>query len=504
MNQNLLDLKNRLHEIYDLECAAQVLVWDQATYMPTGGGPARGRQIALIERIAHEKYTDLEIGRLLDALRPYEVSLPYESNDASLIRETRRQFERRIKVPSSFVAEFGEHTSETYDLWTQAKPANEFARLLPNLEKTIDLSRRYSSFFPGSEHIADPLIDRYDHGMKAASLRKLFAELRGQLVPLVKAITSQPPIDDSCVFQHFPQSQQLAFAEQVVRRLGYDFDRGRVDLTHHPFMIRFSLGDIRITTRVNENDLRDALFSNIHEAGHAMYEQGIAREFEATPLAEGTSAGVHESQSRLWENLVGRSRGFWEFFYPQIQAAFPDQLGRVPLETFHRAINTVRRSLIRTDADEVTYNLHVMLRLDFELQLLEGTLAPRDLPEAWHERLETDLGLAPKSDTEGVLQDVHWFSDHVGGVFQGYTLGNIMSAQFYAAALKAHPGIPDHIRRGEFEPLRTWLTENVYRHGAKFTADELLQRATGQPLTLEPYLRYLKNKYGELYGLTFD
>jgi carboxypeptidase Taq len=504
MNQKLIDLKNRLHEIYDLECAAQVLVWDQATYMPVGGGPARGRQIALIERIAHEKFIDPEIGRLLDVLRPLEESLPYDSDEASLIRETRRQYERRIKVPPAFVAEFCEHIAQTYDAWVEAKPADDFARLLPLLEKTIDLSRRYSSFFPGSEHIADPLIDRYDRGMKTASLRKLFAELRSQLVPLVKAITSQPPIDAACVFQHFPKDKQLAFAEGVVRRLGYDFERGRIDLTHHPFMIRFSLGDIRITTRVNENDVRDALFSNIHESGHAMYEQGIAREYEGSPLAEGTSAGVHESQSRLWENLVGRSHDFWEFFYPQIQAAFPDQLNRTPLETFYRAVNKVERTLIRTDADEVTYNLHVMLRLDFELQMLEGSLHPRDLPEAWHERLETDLGLTPKNDAEGVMQDVHWFSDHVGGVFQGYTLGNIMSAQFYAAALKAIPDIPEQIRRGEFAPLRGWLTENVYRHGAKFTADELLQRATGMPLTIEPYMRYLKTKYGELYGLTFD
>ncbi len=504
MNQKLLTLKHRLHEINDLDSAAYVLQWDQATYMPVGGGPARARQLALLERLAHERFIDPEIGRLLDSLQPYADSLPYESDDAALIRVTRREYERKLKIPPAFVAEFGEHTSNTFDVWMEAKPANDFARIRPYLEKTVALSRRYANYFPGYEHIADPLIDRYDYGMKASSLRKLFAELRESLVPLVKAIAAQPPIDAAPVFQHFPPDKQFAFAADVVRRLGYDFTRGRVDLTPHPFMIRFSLGDIRITTHLQENDLRDALFSNIHEAGHALYEQGICRDYEGTPLAEGASAGVHESQSRLWENIVGRSYGFWEFFYSQIQTAFPDQLRHIPLDTFYRAINKVERSLIRIDADEVTYNLHVMLRLDLERQLLDGALEVRDLPEAWCERLETDLGVAPKSDTEGVLQDSHWYSDHVGGVFQGYTLGNIMSAQFYEAALTAHPGLPDQIRQGHFDPLRSWLTEHIYQHGSKFTADELLARATGQPMQIEPYLRYLKTKYGELYGLILD
>ena len=490
-----------LLEADDLKSAANVLVWDQSTYMPPGGGQARARQLATLERLAHEKFTSPQIGRLLDQLRPYEESLPYESDEASLIRVTRREYERKVKVPADFVARFSAHTAETYDAWTTAKPANDWPRMMPLLEKTLDLSREYSNYFPGSEHPADPLIDLQDFGMKASSLRKLFAELRAQLVPLVQAITARPPIDDSCVFQHFPEGPQLAFGLEVIKRLGYDFERGRQDKTHHPFETAFSIGDVRITTHVKENDLRDALFSTIHESGHAMYDQGVNPAYEGTPLAEGTSAGVHESQSRLWENVAGRSRGFWEFFYPRLQAAFPNQLGKVSLDTFYGAINKVERSLVRMDADEVTYNLHIMSRLDFELQLLEGALAVRDLPEAWHERLEADLGIAPKSDRDGVLQDVHWFSDHIGGVFQGYTLGNIMSAQFYEAAITAHPDIPAQIKAGEFSTLHGWLKENIYQHGMKFTANELLERATGGLLSIEPYMRYLRGKYQSLYGL---
>jgi carboxypeptidase Taq len=316
----------------------------------------------------------------------------------------------------------------------------------------------------------------------------------------VRAITAQPPADDGCLRRPTPEADQLAFGLEVIRRFGYDFERGRQDKTHHPYMTKFSLGDVRITTRVREDDLSDALFGTLHEAGHALYEQGFRRDFEGTPLAEGTSAGVHESQSRLWENVVGRSRGLWEHFYPRLQARFP-HLQAVPLDTFYRAINKVERSLIRTEADEVTYNLHVMIRFDLELDLLEGRLAIHDLPETWRARYQRDLGIASPDDRDGVLQDVHWFSGVIGGVFQGYTLGNILSAQFYDAAVAARPEIPAEIRRGEFDALLGWLREDVYQHGSKFTAAELVQRATGGPMSIEPYLRYLWNKYQPLYGL---
>jgi carboxypeptidase Taq len=501
METKLAELKTRLAEASDLNSAAAVLGWDQMTYMPPGGAPARGRHLATLGKVAQEKSILPEIGKLLDDLRPYEESLPFEHDDASLIRVARRDYERLTRIPPEFTARYNAHITETYQLWAEARPANDFEKVRPNLEKTLDLSREMANFFPGYEHIADPLIDFADYGMKASSVRRLFADLRTAQVPIAQAIFAQEPADDSCLRKHFPEKEQMAFSEEVVREMGYDFQRGRVDKTHHPFTISFSAGDVRITTRVREDHLGECLFSDIHEAGHALYEQGVDMKYDGTSLANGTSAGVHESQSRLWENLVGRSRNFWEHFYPKLGKAFPEQFKGVPLETFYRAINKVERSLIRTDADEVTYNLHVMLRFEFELALLEGTLAVKDLPEAWRERSKTDLGIAPPDDKDGVLQDVHWYASVIGGVFQGYTLGNVMGAQFFEAALKTHPEIPSEMKQGKFDTLHGWLIENIYRHGRKFTAPELVKRITGSDISIEPYIKYLRTKYGELYKL---
>lgn len=501
MQDKLQELKARLYEANDLRMAAAVLNWDQATYMPSGGVAARGRQLGTLSRLAHEKFTDPAVGKLLDDLRAYEDGLPYDSDDASLARVTRREYERQLKVPSWFVALLQEHGAQSYDMWTRARPANDFKMVQPVLEKTLDLSRQLADFFPGYEHIADPLISFADEGMKASRVSAVFSALREKLVPLVKAITAQAPSDDECLHQYFPEDKQLGFGLEVIKRFGFDFNRGRQDKTHHPFMTKFSLGDVRITTRVKERDLGEAIFSTMHESGHAMYEMGINREYEGTPLANGTSAGVHESQSRLWENVVGRSLEFWSYFYPRLQEVFPDQLNAVPLETFYRAINKAQPSLIRTDADEVTYNLHPIIRFDLEMQLLDGRLSVGDLPDAWRARYASDIGIAPSDDKDGVLQDVHWFGGLIGGSFQGYTLGNIMGAQFYAVAAQQCPQINDEIGRGEFGALHNWLIEDVYRHGSKFTADELLQRVTGGPLSVEPYIAYLTSKYGAMYHL---
>ncbi|HEY1407906.1 MAG TPA: carboxypeptidase M32 [Promineifilum sp.] len=495
MEEKLKQLKTSLREIEDLGGVAALLGWDQATYMPPGGAAARGRQSALIARLSHEKFIDPAIGRLLDELQPYADSLGPDHDDASLIRVTRRNYDKAVKVPPQLLADFNEHGAASFQAWTTARPADDIETMLPMLEKTLDFSRRLADCFPGYEHIADPLIDFSDEGMKAESIRALFAELRAQLVPLLKEVLAGPTVDDSCLYQTFPEDKQRAFGEKVIRELGYDFNRGRQDKTFHPFMTKFSLGDVRITTRFQEDYLGDGLFSTIHEAGHAMYEQGIDRSYEASPLANGTSAGVHESQSRLWENVVGRSRTFWNHFYPQLQAEFPRQFGDVELETFYRAINKVQPSLIRTEADQMTYDLHVMIRFDLELALLEGSLALRELPEAWRARYQSDLGVSAEQERDGVLQDVHWYAGTIGGAFQGYTLGNIMSALFYRHAQLANPEIPAEIGRGEFDTLHSWLTGNIYRHGAKYTADELVERVTGGPLTIEPYVAYLRGKF---------
>lgn len=501
MEAKFQELKSRLLEVDDLNSAAALLHWDQSTYMPPGGAAARARQIATLSRLAHEKFIDPAIGDLLDALESYAESLPYESDEASLIRSASRKYQRAARVPASFAAELSEHSSASFDNWTRARPADDFAVTQPFLERTLELSRRLAEFFPGSEHIADPLIDFADHGMKASTISDLFKDLRSEVVPMVRAISAQPVADDSCLHHRFPEAEQLAFGAEVVKQFGYKFDRGRQDKTHHPYMTKFSLGDVRITTRVNEHDLSEALFSTMHEAGHAMYEQNIPLDFEGSVLANGASAGMHESQSRLWENLVGRSWGFWTYYFPRLQETFPSQLGDISVDTFYRAINKVQPSLIRTDADEVTYNLHVMIRFDLELALLEGSLAVRDLPEAWVERYRADLGVAPPDDRDGVLQDVHWFAGTIGGAFQGYTLGNIMGIQLYNAALNEFPEIRQDIEAGEFKRLSGWLRENIYKHGDKFTTTELIESATGQPLSIEPHVNYLRSKFGELYDL---
>jgi len=501
MQNKLKELKTRLMEIDDLRGAAALLYWDQATYMPPEGAEARGRQMATLERLAHEKFTDAAVGTLLDQLRPHEEGLPYEHPEAALIRVTRRQYEREVKVPPAFTAELSRHLTSSYEAWVKARPANDFSLVQPCLEKTLELSRRLADFFPGYEHIADPLITYEDEGMKASILRTLFAELREQLVPIVEAITSQPPADDAFLRQHYPEARQLAVGREVVERMGYEFSRGRRDKTPHPFMTKFSLGDVRITTRVEENYLAESLYGAMHEAGHALYEQGINRDFEATPLADGCSAGAHEAQSRLWENRVGRSREFCRFLFPRLQEVFPDQLSAVSPDAFYRAINKVERSLVRTAADEVTYNLHVMIRFELELKLLEGSLSIADLPQAWREMYRSDLGIAPQDDRDGVLQDMHWYGATIGGKFQGYTLGNIMGAQFYRSALEAHPDIPEQISRGRFDTLLGWLRENIYQYGNVFTPDELIERVTGGPLNIDPYIAYIAGKYGELYSL---
>lgn len=499
--EKMARLREALAEVADLRSAAAVLVWDQRTYMPPGGSEARGRQLSRLSKLAHERFASGEVGELLEGLKSYEESLPYDSDDASLLRLVRRNYEREARLDANFVAELTRHTSDAYAVWARARPADDFEAARPYLERGMELSRRYAEYFPESEHPADPLIEGPDPGMSAASVREVFSQLRERLLPLAGEILSGAPANDSCLRRGYGEAEKFGFAEDVIRRFGYDFERGRQDLTPHPFMIRFANGDVRITTRTAENDLRSPLFPTMHEAGHALYEQNVAPDFDGTPLARGTSMGLHESQSRLWENIVGRGRPFWRFFYPRLQKTFPAQLKDVPMEEFHRAINKVERSLIRTEADEVTYNLHVIMRFDFELDLLEGNMEVRDLPEAWRERMKEDLGVVPTDDRDGCLQDAHWFNGIPGGKFQGYTLGNVMSAQIYDSALDARPEIPNQTASGEFGALRGWLTENIYRHGSKFTADEILQSATGSPLSIEPYMKYLRSKYGELYGI---
>lgn len=495
MGNKWAELKRRSQEIEQIKGTIALLSWDQNTYMPVSATEARGRQLATLGRILHERKTDPLLRKLLEDLKAEAKEYPYESFEASLYRIVKREVDQAVYVPSEFMARFYEHTASAHQAWVEARANDHFERVRPYLEKTLELSQEYANYFPGYDHIADPLIDRLDYGVKANVLKKLFSELRSQLVPLVDEVTSRAQTDVACLKQHFPKEKQLAFVKQLVEALGYDFTRGRLDLSPHPFMTKFAHHDVRITTRVKVHDLSEVLFSTIHEAGHALYELGIDQELEETTLDNGTSSGVHESQSRLWENIVGRSKEFWTHFYPKLVETFPSQLGNVSLDEFVGAINRVERSLIRTDADELTYNLHVIIRFDLELEMLEGKLAVKDLPDAWKSRYQSDLQILPPDDKDGVLQDIHWYMDFIGGMFQCYTLGNILSAQFYDSALQAHPQIPEEISQGKFDLLHGWLKENIYFYGSKLTADELVEKATGSALTTEPYIRYLKNKF---------
>ena len=498
------ELTRRLATVHDLRAASAVLGWDQMTYLPPKGGAARGRHLATLSRLAHEQFTDDRVGALLDALRPYASSLPADHPATALVRVARHDWEKAVRVPGAFMAAFTEHCSASYQAWATARPANDFAGIAPVLERTVEMSREYAAFFPATAHVADAFVDEAEPGLDVAAVQALFASLRARLVPLVREVVARPRPDDSCLTRGYPEDAQWRFGEMVARRLGYDFDRGRQDRAPHPFTTSFSRDDVRITTRLSHDDLRFGLFATMHEAGHGMYEQGIAPGLDGTLLGSGASSGIHESQSRLWENVVGRSRGFWEWGYPLLRAEFPGQLGDVTLDTFHRAVNRVEPSLIRVEADELTYNLHIMMRFDFELALLDGSMRVADLPEAWRARFISDLGIAPPDDRDGCLQDVHWFAGPVGGAFQGYTIGNVFAAQAYDRAIRDLPSIPSDVAQGEFAPLLGWMHANLHALGRMFDVNETVVRATGAPLSIEPYVAYLERKFRGLYGSGSD
>ena len=499
MKSALKTLRDNLLEINDLKSTVNLLEWDELVYMPPKGALANARKKSTLARLAHEKFTDPVIGKLLDKLETFAANLPDDSDDGSFIRVTRREYDRATRVPSKFVAELENHKCASYEAWCKARDENEFAIVAPYLEKMIDMSRAYANYFPGYKHIADPLVENEEYGMNVSSLNTLFVSLKDELVTLVHNISLKSQPDDAFLYKTYKAKDQLDFGIRVIENAGFDFSRGRQDISLHPFTIDMSLDDIRITTRINESDFFEGFSSTLHEAGHALYMQGIHSKFEGTSLAKGTSMGVHESQARLWENNVGRSKVFWDYFFPILQSAFPDQLLGVTVDSFYRAINAVKPSLIRTEADEVTYNLHVMIRFDLELQLLEGKLNVKDLPDAWNTRYWSDLGITPSGCKDGVLQDVHWYCNLVGGSFQSYTIGNILASTFFNHALKEHPDIQEEIKNGKLSTLNIWLKNNIYQYGSKYTATELVHRITGESLNIEPYVQYLHSKYSEIY-----
>lgn len=491
-------LKKKLAEINDLEMASAVLGWDQRVYMPENGAETRARQLSTLAKFSHELFVAKETQDLLAAA---EADAPADEDSRAFLRVARRNMDKAIKVPLPLVVEMTETCARAESVWDKAHHTNDWALFAPWLEKIVHLKRQYAQSIGYQKRIYDALLDDFEEGMTADDLDPLFEALKRETIPLVAAIHERSAaVDDSILKQPCDEAQQEKFCRKVLAEIGYDFTRGRLDRTTHPFCTNFSQNDVRITTRYVRDEFTNAFFSCLHEMGHAFYEMNQPAEFEATPLSGGVSLGVHESQSRLWENLVGRSKGFWQHYFPLIQAEFPGAFGKVASGDFYRAINRVTPSLIRTESDEVTYNLHIILRYEMEQALLEGRLSVADAPAAWNERMQKYLGITPPSYKEGILQDVHWSGGGIG-YFPTYTLGNILSVQIYEAATTARPQITDEIARGQFGTLLAWLRENVHRHGKKYPPRELIQRATGKPMTIEPYVGYLKRKFGEIYGL---
>lgn len=498
MSEKLNQLKEILGEVSDLNHAASVLDWDQQVNMPPGGGEARGQHLATLGKISHQKATSDEVGKLLEDLKQ-EFS-DSDSDDGALVRVAARNFDKAMRVPAEFVAEQAVVTTASFEAWVKAKKKSDFSIFLPHLEKVMELMRKYVSYFPPADHPYDVLLDDYEPGMKTVEVKEIFDEVRTQQVKLIKAIRSTKQVKADFLHKKYNEKKVWDFSETIISRFGYDFSRGRQDKAAHPFETSFSVNDVRITNRYESENPLATLFSGMHESGHAMYEQGINPAYERTPLANGVSSAVHESQSRMWENLVGRSLPFWEHFFPELKKVFPSQLEGVSAKSFYKAVNKVEPSLIRVNADEATYNLHIMLRLELEIGMIEGNIDLKNLPEIWNTKMQEYVGITPPDDAHGVLQDIHW-SAGLFGYFPTYALGNLVSAQLWEKINKDIRGLDDQIRSGKFDSLLNWLREKIHIHGHKYDPQDLIQNVTGSKINSAAYVRYLTKKYSDIYGL---
>jgi carboxypeptidase Taq len=491
---DLRTLRERLAEISDIYRSMGVLGWDQRVTMPPLGTPARAEALATLGRIAHEKLVDEKLGSLLERLRPLEESLEHDSDDASLIRVSRRDWEKNRRVPAELRAEMLRAGAQGHHIWADARANNDFAAFLPALERNLELKKRYVECFEWDDSPYTPLLDDYEPFMKTTEVAEVFDTIKPVLSELVK---QAPKVDATFFDVPYDPSLQRDFAERVLETLGFESGSWRLDTTVHPFCTSFSTRDVRLTTRYHPTGL-ESIWSTMHEAGHGLYAHGLATSLERTPLANAPSLGVNESQSRTWENLVGRSRPFWSHWYEPLQSTFPEQLGDVSFEAFVAAINRAEPGLIRVEADETTYSLHIILRFDLEQRLIEGSLAPKDLPEAWNAAMLDLLGVEVPDDTHGVLQDTHWSGGGIG-YFPTYALGNVISLQIWSVVRDAIPDLDAQMEAGELEPLSAWLQENLYSLGRKLTPKETIERLTGSPtIDPEPYLEYLREKLSAL------
>lgn len=501
MKEKLERLNAIIAEISDIGDATALLGWDQETYMPPGGAETRGQVSATLGRLIHERATSEEMGKLLEELVPWaESELDKDSDDYRIIKNSKRGYDQQMKFPAAMIEERAKLQATGNMAWREARQNNDWKKFEPIMDQWVDFNKRTAELFKPYDHVYDVLLDFFEPNMKTADVKAIFNAIRPKQVELIDAISKKPEVDDSVLHRAYDRATQLKMGEEIASAFGFDFNRGRQDEVHHPFASNLGYGDQRITYRVDENFLNPYIFGTMHETGHGLYEQNVPKEKHRTALYGGTSLAIHESQSRLWENLVGRSRAFWEWYYPTLQKHFPGAVGDVPLDTFYRAINKVKPSLIRVEADEATYNMHIMLRMEIEIGLLEGSMAVKDLPEIWNTNMREYLGITPPNDSEGVLQDVHW-SFGLYGYFSTYALGNLVSAQLWEKIKEAQPNLEDQIRKGEFKNLLDWLRENIHQYGSKYEPQELVQRITGSKINGDAYVKYLQTKYGEIYGL---
>ena len=499
--KRITSLRKVLAEVSDISSAQGLLSWDQETCMPKRGLQARSEVMSTLAALSHRKFTDPAVGDLLAALEgAAEGELSPE--ETALVREVRRDYDRSTKIPEALIKQIVETRALALPAWQEARAESEFATFAPYLQKLLDLKRQEAEAVGYQEAPLDALLDQYEAGAKESDLRRLFAGLRQELQPFVRTLLeAERTVDTGPVRRRFDERKQREFSVEVARAMGFDFESGRVDRATHPFCSGIHTGDVRLTWRSNENDLRPAFFGIVHEAGHGLYEQGLSEEWAKTPLGEAVSLGVHESQSRLWENMVARGRPFWSHFLPVLKQHFPGLLDDVDPEGMYRAVNEVSPSFIRVEADELTYNLHILLRFEIECELFRGDLSMEELPEAWNQKVSDLLGIRPESDADGVLQDIHW-SMGAFGYFPTYTLGNLYAAQLFEAAERELGDLAERISRGELLPLRDWMREKIHLRGRQFQPKELIEMVTGKPPGQEAFMRYVRTKYSDIYGIS--
>lgn len=492
--------KNTIQKAADLYYASAVLGWDQEVYMPPKGFAARTRQLSTLASLAHELVTGGEYGNILKELQGRN---DLDDKQQANVRLSLEDYTKKQKLPSSFVAKLAEQTSSSYQAWIDARKANDYSLYAPQLEKMLELKLQEADQYGYEVHPYNALMDEYEKGATVAMLDPVFNDVKKHLPDLLAVISAAPQVDDSFLHKHYCKDKQWSFSIDVLKEMGYDFDAGRQDLSEHPFTTSFSAEDVRVTTRVSEDDFASLLWSSIHEGGHALYEQGLPADQYGMPLGEAASLSVHESQSRIWENNIGRGIQFWKHFYPKLQQLFPDALGEVNEQQFYKGINKVQPSLIRTEADELTYHFHVMIRYEIEKALLTRELNIKDLSGAWNDMYSKYLGVTPPDDKQGVLQDIHWAHGSFG-YFPTYSLGSFYAAQYYDKAKADIQDMEHQLATGDYKEILSWLRRNIHAHGRRYTSEELCQEVTGRGLNFKAFMNYATKKYTGVYDIALS